>query len=96
MVHRCVMASGTSQRLTDQEEIAGAVATILAVLPPRSSCLGRLQEAKPDRFSLARLRMLQRRVQQWRGIMASKLVYAASEVTLPDPRWNAGNSAGRG
>ena len=50
--------------------------------------LGRLEEAEPDRFSRAHLRTLQRtlqrRVQQWRGIMASKLVYAASEVTLAD------------
>ena len=38
--------------------------------------LGRLQEAEPDRFSRAHLRTLQRRVQQWRGIMAKKLVYA--------------------
>ena len=34
---------------------------------------------------LAHLRTLQRRVQQWRGIMADKLVYAASGATLPDP-----------
>ena len=40
--------------------------------------LGRLQEAEPDRFSRAHLRTLQRRVQQWRGIMAKKLVYAAA------------------
>ena len=45
----------------------------------------RLPEAEPDRFSRAHLRTLQRRVQQWRGIMASKLVYAASEITLTDP-----------
>ena len=62
--------------------------------------LGRLQEAKPDRFSRAHLCNLQRRVRQWRGIMASKLVYAASETNLTehdgmlgialsvgDPRW---------
>ena len=47
--------------------------------------LGRLQETEPDRFSRAHLRTLQRRVQQWRGIMADKLVYAASGATLPDP-----------
>ena len=47
--------------------------------------LGRLQEAEPDRFSRTNLRTLQRRVQQWRGIMANTLVYAASEATLPDP-----------
>ncbi len=46
--------------------------------------LGRLQEAEPNRFTRAHLRTLQRRVQQWRGVPANKLVYAASEVTLPD------------
>ena len=43
--------------------------------------LGRLKETEPDRFSRAHLRTLQ----QWRGIMADNLVYAASEATLPDP-----------
>ena len=47
--------------------------------------LGRLQVNHPDRFGRANLRTLQRRVQQWRGIMANKLVYAAPEYTLPDP-----------
>ena len=40
--------------------------------------LGRLQEAEPDRFSRAHLRTLQRRVQQWRGVMAKKLIYATA------------------
>ena len=47
--------------------------------------LGRLQADHPDRFVRANLRTLQRRVQQWRGIMANKLVYAAPEATLQDP-----------
>ena len=47
--------------------------------------LGRLQETEPDRFSRAHPRTLQRRVQQWRGIIADQLVYAASGATLPDP-----------
>ena len=47
--------------------------------------LGRLQADHPDRFDRANLRTLHRRVRQWRGIMANKLVYAASEVTLPEP-----------
>ena len=47
--------------------------------------LCRLQSAHPGRFSRAHLRTLQRRVQQWRGIMADKLVYAASEATLSSP-----------
>ena len=40
---------------------------------------------QPDRFSRAHLRTLQRRVQQWRGIMTDRLVHAASEAKLPDP-----------
>ena len=47
--------------------------------------LGRLRETEPDRFSRAHPRTLQRKVQQWRGIMADQLVYAASGATLPDP-----------
>ena len=40
--------------------------------------LERLQEAEPERFSRVHLRTLQRRVQKWRSIMASKLVYTGS------------------
>ena len=40
--------------------------------------LDRLQSTYPDRFERAHLRTLQRRVQQWRGIMASKPVYPVS------------------
>ena len=46
--------------------------------------LGRLQSTYPDRFERAHLRTLQRRVQQWRGIMASKLVYPVSNETTWD------------
>ena len=56
--------------------------------------LGRLQEAEPDRFSRAHLRTLQRRVQQWRGIMAKKLVYATAGEPMAEPPCNAGISAG--
>ena len=48
--------------------------------------LDRLQAAEPDRFSRAHLRTFQRRVQQWRGIMANKLVYGASDEPLPELR----------
>ena len=41
--------------------------------------LNRLKSAHPDRFSDTHLRTLQRRVQQWRGVMAQRLVYAASD-----------------
>ena len=46
--------------------------------------LGRLQAVEPDRFIRAQPRTLQRRVQQWPGIMANKLFYVASEATPPD------------
>ena len=47
--------------------------------------LGRLQSTHPERFSRAHLWTLQRRVQQWSGIMANKLVYAASDETWSTP-----------
>ena len=47
--------------------------------------LGRLQEAEPDRFSRTHLRTLQRRVQQWRGIMAKKMVYATVGEPMAEP-----------
>ena len=43
-----------------------------------------LKPAHPDRFSDTRLRTLQRRVQQWRGTMAKKLVYAAVDESVPE------------
>ena len=46
--------------------------------------LERLQSNYPDRFTDAQLRTLQRRVQQWRGIMAKKLVYAAAGEPKPE------------
>lgn len=46
--------------------------------------LGRLQEAEPGRFSRAQLRKLQRRVQQWRGIMAEKMVYATAGESMAE------------
>ena len=33
----------------------------------------------PDRFTEAHLRTMQRRVKEWRGMMAKKLVYAATD-----------------
>ena len=47
--------------------------------------LARLRSTHPGRFSDAQLRTLQRRVKDWRGVMAKKLVYAASdEPTLEE------------
>ena len=46
--------------------------------------LARLRSTYPDRFDRAHRRTLQRRVKQWRGIMASKLVYPVSSETTWD------------
>ena len=46
--------------------------------------LERLKGTDPDRFNRGHLRTLQRRVQKWRGIMASRLVYAGSGDVTPD------------
>ena len=48
--------------------------------------LARLCQAHPGRFNDTHLRTLQRRVKQWRGIMAKKLVYGASGKPLPELR----------
>ena len=44
-----------------------------------ASFFAALDTGHPDRFSDTHLRTLQRRVQQWRGIMAKKLVYAGTD-----------------
>ena len=41
--------------------------------------MARLQSEYPDRFTEAQLRTMQRRVKEWRGIMAKKLVYTGSD-----------------
>ena len=41
--------------------------------------MARLQSECPDRFTGAQLRTMQRRVKEWRGIMAKKLVYAGTD-----------------
>ena len=46
--------------------------------------LNRLNSVHPDRFSDTHLRTLQRRVQQWRGIMAKELVYAVVDEPVPE------------
>ena len=42
------------------------------------------QAAHPARFGDAQLRTLQRRVKEWHGVMATKLVYAASDEPAPE------------
>ena len=46
--------------------------------------LDRLKSTHPDRFSDTHLRTLQRRVQQWRGIMAQKLVHATASEPMAE------------
>ena len=41
--------------------------------------MARLQSEHPDRFTEAQLRTMQRRVKEWRGIMAKKLVHAGTD-----------------
>ena len=48
--------------------------------------MARLQAEHPDRFSAAQLRTMQRRVKQWRCIMAKELVYAGAKETSAEPR----------
>ena len=47
--------------------------------------MARLQSEHPDLFTEAQLRTMQRRVKEWRGIMAKKLVYAGTDEALPAP-----------
>ena len=74
---------------TREDPFAGVWCDVLGWLQeePDASAVAlrdRLRPAEPDRFSRAHLRTLQRRVQQWRGIMANKLVYAASKPESTD------------
>ena len=47
--------------------------------------MARLQSEHPDRFTRAQLRTRQRRVKDWRGIMAKKLVYAGTDEASAAP-----------
>ena len=40
--------------------------------------MARLRPEHPDRFSGAQLRTMQRRLKEWRGTMAKRLVYAGT------------------
>ena len=46
---------------------------------PAAELMDRLILRYPDRYSRRQLRTLQRRVSQWRGVMAKQLVYASAE-----------------
>ena len=60
------------------EGVWGDVLVWLQAEPDASgkTLVARLQSEHPDRFSEAQLRTMQRRVKEWRGIMAKNMVYA--------------------
>ncbi len=62
------------------EGVWGNVLVWLQTEPDASSkaLMARLQAERPDRFSKAQLRTMQRRAKEWRGIMAKELVYAGT------------------
>ena len=46
--------------------------------------MARLQSEHPDRFSESQLRTMQRRVKEWRGILAKQLVYGSDGSVIPE------------
>jgi len=48
------------------------------------SLFERLQQKYPGQFAPGQLRTLQRRIRQWREVMAKKLVYACTEDNPPE------------
>ena len=73
-----------------EDQLAGVWCDVLSWLqeePDDSAValLGRLQSAHPGRYRQAHLRTLQRRVQQWRGVVAKKLFYGSSDEAVADP-----------
>ena len=65
----------------------GNVLVWLQIEPDATSkaLMVRLQAEYPDRFSEAQLRTMQRRVKEWRGIMAKELVYAGTAEPFAQP-----------
>ena len=53
--------------------------------PDTKDLLTKLCETYPGRFEDAQLRTLQRRVKDWRGVMAKGLIYAASDEPASEP-----------
>ena len=47
--------------------------------------MARLQAEYPYRFTGTQLTTMQRRVKEWRGIMAKELVYAGAKETFAEP-----------
>ena len=47
--------------------------------------IARLQSEYPDRFTEAQLQTMQRRVKEWRGIMAKELIHAGTAAASTEP-----------
>ena len=74
---------------TRQDPFEGVWSDVLVWLRAEPDATGkalmaRLQSEHSDRFSEAQLRTLQRRLKEWRGIMAKELVYAGAEETYTE------------
>ena len=69
------------------EGVWGDVLVWLKVEPDVTgkTLMARLRLEHPDRFSGAQLRTMQRRVKEWRGIMAKNLVYASPAASSAAP-----------
>ena len=75
---------------TRQDPFEGVWADVLVWLQAEpdatvKALMARLQSKHPDRFSAAQLRTMQRRVKEWRGIMAQDLVCASSNAGSAAP-----------
>ena len=75
---------------TRQDPFEGVWGDVLGWLQAEPDATGkalmaRLQSEHPDRFTEAQLRTLQRRVKEWRGIMAKNLVYASPNASSAEP-----------
>ena len=72
---------GTRTRKDPFEGVSGEVLVWLLAEPDATGkvLMARLQSEHPDRFTEAQLRTMQRRVKEWRSIMAKKLVYAGTD-----------------
>ena len=69
------------------EGVWGNVLVWLHTEPDAASkaLMAKLQAEHPDRFSEAQLRTMQRRVKEWRGIMAKELVYPGTAEPFAQP-----------
>ena len=79
------MARGPRTWRTRADPFEGAWCEILSWLQEQpeataAELMDRLIRRYPERYRRRQLRTLQRRVRQWRGVMAKQLVYASAET----------------